>query len=863
MALNKSKNKIMKQGIVKNLNRWGAYVFAIFTLLLTTSSMASAQPVPNYFVYEGRLLTPAGEPVETAQDFRFSFWKSSDFVASDEMPDGSINSGAPNYGGWQEENTITPNATGVFLAELGKNVPLLQIDPSVHLYLQVEIKPAGAPLTDFELLDPTGDNAIDLVDRNLIGSVPYAIQADNASQSLDEEFILDADNTVEGAGAGEIKLQFGKTLNKYLSYNYNGNFFYFNDDLHIDGNLDVNGTISGFSNRGTVNDGSSLTVTHPSSANHYFTTTALKYIQNSGLIDSNLDYQTVEEALYAQEDQANGTDFESDLVKLHDSGSGLSSNSFPYDNPANYTYNSSEIDVAGSLATLKPTELWGKLFTYYKMDGTWGDSSDNNNITTSSGGPTFDSGDFKVGTASGQFDGNDDYIIINPVPASFPTTEITAEFWVKTSDTTKNGSLLSYATTSNNNEFLIFNYKNIAIFRGGTSVGTGVAVNDGNWHHVVVTWRGSDGRVQLYDNATLAYTGTLASGTSITGGGAVVIGQEQDNVGGGFQITQAFLGRFDNFAVYSTILSSSEVTDHYNTGIGKELTKYPNDKPVIQSSQFSAPASMTAWESFSEVMGGGNTGNTCYTFSTDNGTTWRYWDGASWAVGGSSTNCNSAGDANSHINSLDSSTRAVTYRAYLVSDGNQQVSIDTNAVGYNQKSYPVGQAYFVSTTDTSALNTTIWEKINSASITESTPVNTAVKYLVSFDGRTTWKYWDGGAWQVSVDTSSGGVLTDANAFTNANDKTTIEGITPTQWSTLGGFDQGTTTSLDVAIDLETTNSTVSPSVSLIEFNYDEIGIWQQILGTEADNFPIEFITPTQTRITNNSGTTEKLQLFVR
>ncbi|MCD6109149.1 hypothetical protein J7J83_00080 [bacterium] len=91
----------------------------------------------------------------------------------------------------------------------------------------------------------------------------------------------------------------------------------------------------------------------------------------------------------------------------------------------------------------------------------------------------------------------------------------------------------------------------------------------------------------------------------------------------------------------------------------------------------------------------------------------------------------------------------------------------------------------------------------------------------------------------------------------------LEALTSLNWAFAGGFNSGTTSTFDVAVDLTTSDSAKSPSVTQITVNYDEIGIWRKIQGTDADNYPIEFISPTQTRVTNNSGLTQRIQLFVR
>ena len=156
-----------------------------------------------------------------------------------------------------------------------------------------------------------------------------------------------------------------------------------------------------------------------------------------------------------------------------------------------------------------------------------------------------------------------DYVIKNPA-VSFPTTSITTEFWIKTSDSSD--GISSYATTSSDNTWLVFNSSNLTIYRGAVSTASGVAVNDNVWHHVAVTWQSSDGNVRVYKDGVSSFSGTLATGTSIGGAGSLVIAQDQDSVGGSFDSTQALGGTLDEYAVFNRVLSPTEVSDHYKRG---------------------------------------------------------------------------------------------------------------------------------------------------------------------------------------------------------------------------------------------------------------------------------------------------------
>ncbi len=121
--------------------------------------------------------------------------------------------------------------------------------------------------------------------------------------------------------------------------------------------------------------------------------------------------------------------------------------------------------------------------------------------------------------------------------------------------------MISYAVSGSDNEFRVYDYNSLQISVKTTyaTPATGVSVNDGLWHHVAVTWRRSDGRVQIYKDGTLAFTGNIAAGTSITGGGALVLGQDQDVVGGGFDPRQACRGLLDEVRIYNRVLTQAEI----------------------------------------------------------------------------------------------------------------------------------------------------------------------------------------------------------------------------------------------------------------------------------------------------------------
>jgi hypothetical protein len=148
---------------------------------------------------------------------------------------------------------------------------------------------------------------------------------------------------------------------------------------------------------------------------------------------------------------------------------------------------------------------------------------------------------------------------------AFPADAITVEMWLRSSDATTNGTMLSYASAASANDFLIYNYKDLRIDRGPAIVNTGLALNDGQWHHLVVSWEGAGGALTIYVDGVVAFSEVFAVGEALTPGGALVLGQEQDCVDGCFEADQRFIGELDEVIVFDRVLDPAEVALHGRT----------------------------------------------------------------------------------------------------------------------------------------------------------------------------------------------------------------------------------------------------------------------------------------------------------
>ena len=88
----------------------------------------------------------------------------------------------------------------------------------------------------------------------------------------------------------------------------------------------------------------------------------------------------------------------------------------------------------------------------------------------------------------------------------------------------------------------------------------GVSANDGKWHAICVTWDNENGTYQFFKDGAMEKQGTdFMKGYTIKAGGSLVLGQDQDNVGGGFKSSECFRGTLTNVNVWSYVLPKKAI----------------------------------------------------------------------------------------------------------------------------------------------------------------------------------------------------------------------------------------------------------------------------------------------------------------
>ena len=140
----------------------------------------------------------------------------------------------------------------------------------------------------------------------------------------------------------------------------------------------------------------------------------------------------------------------------------------------------------------------------------------------------------------------------------FPTNQITAVYVNRTTDS--DDGVISYASSSSDNDFLLFSSNNLAVFRGGSNTSSGVSFNDNNFNIATATWQSSDGATSVWKNGVQGYNITgFQTGTSITPSGTLALAGEQDGINSGYTEEQDHLGDFAEVALYNLRLNSTQI----------------------------------------------------------------------------------------------------------------------------------------------------------------------------------------------------------------------------------------------------------------------------------------------------------------
>jgi MSHA biogenesis protein MshQ len=147
--------------------------------------------------------------------------------------------------------------------------------------------------------------------------------------------------------------------------------------------------------------------------------------------------------------------------------------------------------------------------------------------------------------------------------------DFSVSVWFKTS-VSKSQQQIFHALGNNTNddELEIFlrnsNTVYIKVRDNSEELTSNVALTDGDWHHLVITRVDEDVCLFIDGTEQECDDGVNSGVLSVNNANAIVIGQEQDSFGGSFTSEQSYVGLLDEFKVYSSQLSDTDITAIYD-----------------------------------------------------------------------------------------------------------------------------------------------------------------------------------------------------------------------------------------------------------------------------------------------------------
>uniref|UniRef100_A0A8V5GMF5 Pentraxin (PTX) domain-containing protein n=1 Tax=Melopsittacus undulatus TaxID=13146 RepID=A0A8V5GMF5_MELUD len=124
------------------------------------------------------------------------------------------------------------------------------------------------------------------------------------------------------------------------------------------------------------------------------------------------------------------------------------------------------------------------------------------------------------------------------------------------------GTPFSYAAPGQPNELVLLAWggRPLELLVNDQAVALSLSPTPGRWHHVCVTWSSAGGTWRSFqDGAPRGVGAGLAPGHVLRAGGVLVVGQEQDSLGGRFDASQSFQGSLSGLELWGRVLTPPEV----------------------------------------------------------------------------------------------------------------------------------------------------------------------------------------------------------------------------------------------------------------------------------------------------------------
>lgn len=217
------------------------------------------------------------------------------------------------------------------------------------------------------------------------------------------------------------------------------------------------------------------------------------------------------------------------------------------------------------------------LVAYWKFDessGNASDSSGNGNTLTNNNTVTYTTGKINNCATFGSSD-TDKYFQVNSALSATSGGAYSVSMWVNINTDPASNSYFIYDVDNTNIRLVIWyldssGTKTLRFYDSGTSMDYNTALTVGTWYHIVIT-RSASKAMTLYLNGSSVASG-FTGGSSANALNRTVLGGASDS-----QTSANALCKIDETGAWSRALSSTEVTQLYNSGNGLPYSSFTND----------------------------------------------------------------------------------------------------------------------------------------------------------------------------------------------------------------------------------------------------------------------------------------------
>ncbi len=260
-----------------------------------------------------------------------------------------------------------------------------------------------------------------------------------------------------------------------------------------------------------------------------------------------------------------------------------------------------------------------------------------------------------------------------------PSGSFTIDGWIKKSTNSADDLFQRWGTGLSTRSYkLSINTTGNLVFQTGdgvtnTSLTSATTVTTGSWVHVAGQFTqnsATTGTMTIWINGVQRGSISTTYGSVVSASQAVLLSNTSASAFGG--VVDEF--RFSNIARYSTTFTPQIVP------FGKV---YPTNSPTIRNVAAFSATDPVAWYGMTSTQTTFNESAVNYQVSND-GVTWKYWNGSAWATASSATHYNPIATINTNIATFPLTGNSLYFKAFLVSSGSDVVSIDRTEAMYVQ-----------------------------------------------------------------------------------------------------------------------------------------------------------------------------------